>query len=115
MYQFAYAEIMEEGVTVSKDRERQVLNRSIALLEAAKQQKGYSREAIEAIYFTRRLWIRFIEDLRTPDNQLDTELRANLISIGIWVLNEMEKIRRRESSNFQGIIDITTIIRDGLK
>ncbi|ASY61742.1 MULTISPECIES: flagellar biosynthesis regulator FlaF [Sinorhizobium/Ensifer group] len=115
MYQFAYAEIMEEGVAVSKDREKQVLNRSIALLEAAKQQKGYSREAIEAIYFTRRLWIRFIEDLRTPDNQLDAELRANLISIGIWILNEMEKIRRRESSNFQGIIDITTIIRDGLK
>ncbi|MEK1866810.1 MAG: flagellar biosynthesis regulator FlhF, partial [Ensifer adhaerens] len=29
--------------------------------------------------------------------------------------NETEKIRKRESSNFQGIIDITTIIRDGLK
>ena len=115
MYQFAYAEIMEEGVAVSKDREWQVLNRSIALLEAAKQQKGYSREAIEAIYYTRRVWIRFIEDLRAPDNQLNEELRANLISIGIWILNETEKIRKRDSSNFQGIIDITTIIRDGLK
>ncbi|MBP1885964.1 flagellar biosynthesis regulator FlaF [Sinorhizobium mexicanum] len=115
MYQFSYAEIMEDGVADSKDRERQVLDRSIALLEAAKQQSGYSREAIEAIYFTRRVWIRFIEDLRTPDNQLNEELRANLISIAIWILNETEKIRKRESSNFQGIIDITTIIRDGLK
>ena len=49
MYQFSYAEIMEDGVADSKDRERQVLDRSIALLAAAKQQKGYSREAIEAI------------------------------------------------------------------
>lgn len=115
MYQFSYAEIMEDGVADSRDRERQVLDRSIALLTTARQQKGYSREAIEAIYFTRRVWIRFIEDLRAPDNQLNEELRANLISIAIWILNETEKIRKRESTNFQGIIDITTIIRDGLK
>lgn len=115
MYQFSYAEIMEDGVADSKDRERQVLDRSIALLASASRQTGYSREAIEAVYYTRRLWIRFIEDLRAPDNQLNEELRANLISIAIWILNETEKIRKRESSNFQGIIDITTIIRDGLK
>ncbi|KQR77731.1 flagellar biosynthesis regulator FlhF [Rhizobium sp. Leaf384] len=115
MYQFSYAEIMEDGVVDSKDRERQVLDRSIALLASAARQKGYSREAIEAVYYTRRLWIRFIEDLRAPDNQLDESLRANLISIAIWILSETEKIRKRESSNFQGIIDITTIIRDGLK
>jgi flagellar protein FlaF len=115
MYQFSYAEIMEDGVADSKDRERQVLDRSIALLASASRQAGYSREAIEAVYYTRRLWIRFIEDLRAPDNQLNEELRANLISIAIWILNETEKIRKRESSNFQGIIDITTIIRDGLK
>lgn len=115
MYQFSYAEIMEDGVADAKDRERQVLDRSLALLQSAKTQKGYSREAIEAIYFTRRVWIRFIEDLRSPENQLNDELRANLISIAIWILNETEKIRKRESLNFQGIIDITTIIRDGLK
>ena len=116
MYQFSYAEIMEEGVAVSKDRERQVLERSIALLNAAVAAGGnYGKEAVEAVYYTRRVWIRFIEDLRAPENQLNEELRANLISIAIWILNETEKIRKRESSNFQGIIDITTIIRDGLK
>jgi flagellar protein FlaF len=46
---------------------------------------------------------------------LDEELRANLISIGIWIIKESERIRHRESENFQGIIDITTMIRDGLK
>jgi flagellar biosynthesis regulator FlaF len=43
------------------------------------------------------------------------ELRANLISIGIWIIKESERIRKRESDNFQGIIDISIIIRDGLK
>ena len=116
MYQFSYAEIMEEGVAVSKDRERQVLDRSIALLQAAQAASGnHGKEAIEAIYYTRRVWIRFIEDLGNPENQLEDELRANLISIAIWILKEIEKIRKRESSNFQGIIDITTIIKDGIK
>ena len=35
MYQFSYAEIMEDGIAVSKDREKQVLDRSIVLLKAA--------------------------------------------------------------------------------
>ena len=117
MYQFSYAEIMEEGVAVSKDRERQVLERSIALLETAMAAGGgnYGKEAGEAVYYTRRVWIRFIEDLGNPENQLEDELRANLISIAIWILKEIEKIRKRESKNFQGIIDITTIIKDGIK
>src|SRR5690606_27926692 len=116
MYQFSYAEIMEEGVAVSKDRERQVLERAIALLKAAMAvEDRYGKEAVEAVYFTRRVWIRFIEDLGNPENQLQDELRANLISIAIWILKEIEKIRKRESRNFQGIIDITTIIKDGIQ
>lgn len=115
MYQFSYAEIMEDGVANSKDRERQVLDRSIALLESARKSGGHGQVVIEAIYYTRRVWVRFIEDLNNPENQLDQELRANLISIAIWILREAEQIRKRESDNFQGIIDITTIIRDGIK
>jgi len=97
MYQFSYAEIMEDDVADARDRER------------------HSQDAVEALYFTRRLWIRFVEDLGAAENQLDPELRANLISIAIWILKETEKIRNRQSDNFQAIIDITTIIRDGLK
>lgn len=115
MYQFSYAEIMEDGVADAKERERQVLNRSIELLEAARDKEGYSREAIDALFYTRRVWIRFIDDLKQPENQLDVQLRANLISIAIWILKECDRIRTRQSNNFQGIIDITTIIRDGLK
>lgn len=115
MYQFSYAEVMEDGVADAKERERQVLDRSIELMKSALSRGRNSTEAVEAIYYTRRLWIRLTEDLCLPDNQLDNELKANLISIAIWILNETEKIRKRESDNFQGIIEITTIIRDGLK
>ena len=115
MYQFSYAEIMEDGVADAKDRERQALDRTIDLLRAAALKASYSREAIEALYYTRRGWVRFIEDLQHPENQLAVEVRANLISIAIWILKECDRIRKRQSDNFQGIIDVTTIIRDGLK
>ncbi len=115
MYQFSYAEIMEDGVADAKDRERQVLDRSIELLTEASKTKTFSPGAIEALFYTRRLWVRFIEDLSDPENQLDQDLRANLISIAIWILKECDLIRKRKSDNYQGIIDVTTIIRDGLK
>jgi flagellar protein FlaF len=115
MYQFSYAEIMEDGVADAKERERQALDRCIQLLSAAREKSGYGREAIEALYYTRRVWVRLIEDLQNPENQLADDVRANLISIAIWILKECDRIRKRQSANFQGIIDVTTIIRDGLK
>jgi flagellar biosynthesis activator protein FlaF len=115
MYQFSYAEIMDDGVADAKDRERQVLSRSIELLQAASEKGQNSQASVEAVYYTRRVWTSLVQDLASSENQLDKEVRANLISIGIWILKETEKIRLRESSNYQAIIDITTIIRDGLK
>lgn len=115
MYQFSYAEIMEDGVADAKDRERQALTKSIDLLTAAMVSDAPARATIEALFYTRRVWIRFIEDLKQEENELSEELRANLISIAIWILKECELIRKRQSENFQGIIDVTTIIKDGLK
>lgn len=115
MHQFSYAEVQQDDVAESKDRERQVLDRSIALLNKAQFAGPRSRDAIEAIYFTNRLWIRFIEDLNSPENELDAQLRANLISVGLWILRECDKIRKGQSENFQGVVEISSIIRDGLK
>jgi len=115
MFQFSYAEIMEDDPNIARDRERQVLERSIELLHLADQREGYGKDGIEAIFYTRRIWTRFIDDLKQPENELPVELKANLISIAIWILRECEQIRKRKSKNYQGIIDVTTIIKDGLK
>jgi flagellar biosynthesis activator protein FlaF len=115
MYQFSYAEIMADDIAGSRDREKQVLDRAIELLRSAMQKGRESRDAVEALFYTRRVWTAFIEDLRNPDNQLPIAVRADLISIGIWILKELDRIRLRKSDNFKGIADIITIIRDGLK
>jgi flagellar protein FlaF len=115
MYQFSYAEVLDETPQGARERERQAIDRSIELLCAAEAAGVGSRAAIDAILFVRRLWSYLIEDLARPDNDLPPKLRADLISIGLWVTREAEQIRLEASSNFKGLIEVSTAIRDGLQ
>ena len=115
MYQFSYADIQTDSVADAKDRERQLLTRSIDLLIAARAVGQDSMEAIEAIHFMNRVWTSFVEDLGSSDNALPKELRANLISIGLWLLREAEDVRQGRSDNFEGLIEVSQIIRDGIQ
>lgn len=115
MYQFSYADIQTDSVADAKDRERQLLTRSIDLLTAARDVGPMSMQAIEAIYFMNKVWTTFIDDLGSSDNELPTELRANLISIGLWLLREGEEVRQGRSNNFEGLIEVSQIIRDGIQ
>lgn len=115
MYQFSYSEVQTDSVADAKDRERQVLTRSIDLLAAAREKGSGSRETSEALHFMNRVWTSFIEDLGSPDNEMPKELRANLISIGLWLLRESEEVRQGRSQNFDGLIEVSQIIRDGIQ
>ena len=114
MIMLRYAEIEEDSPADARERERQLLDQSIELLEKADREGPKSFARVDAIHFTIRLWSALLEDLASPDNALPKELRANLISIGIWILREADKIRKDESDNIKGIVDITKIIRDGM-
>jgi flagellar protein FlaF len=115
MYQFSYADIQTDSVADAKDRERQLLTRSIELLGVAHSNGRESLQAVEAIHFLNRVWTSLIEDLGSPDNELPMELRANLISIGLWLLREAEEVRQGRSDNFEGLIEVSQIIRDGIQ
>jgi len=115
MYQFSYADIQTDSVADAKDRERQLLSRSIDMLSAAAAVGRESMEAVEALHFTNRIWTAFVEDLGSSDNALPKELRANLISIGLWLLRETEDIRQGRANNFEGLIEVSQIIRDGIQ
>ena len=115
MYQFSYADIQTDSVADAKDRERQVLSRSIEMLHEARDAGLRSRQAVEALHFKSRVWTTFLDDLGNPDNELPGDLRANLISIGLWLLREGEAVRQGESENFDGLIEVSQIIRDGIQ
>jgi flagellar protein FlaF len=115
MYQFPYAEVLDETPQSARAREREAIERSIELLQAADKAGVQSREAVEALLFVRRLWSVLIEDLAKTENDLPQQMRADLISIGLWVMREAEQIRLEKSSNFKGIIEVSQSIRDGLQ
>lgn len=115
MYQFSYAEILEDSPQDARGRERQAMQRAIELLELGQQKGVRSMEAAEGLNYLNKLWHVFIEDLAKSENDLPESLRAELISIGIWITNEVHRMRLGKSDNFSGLIEICTIIRDGLK
>jgi flagellar protein FlaF len=115
MYQFSYAEVLDETPRDARERERQAIEHSIQLLTAAEKAGARSREAVEALTFVRRLWAHFVEDLAKADNDLPTKLRAELISIGLWLMRESEQIRLEKSDNFKGLIEVSQAISEGLK
>jgi flagellar biosynthesis activator protein FlaF len=115
MYRASYAQVVEDAGDEGRALERRGLEQSIALLRAAQKHGRGSREAIDAIHFLRQLWSILLEDLASPQNGLPRELRAGLVSIGIWMLREADRIRLEESENFQGLIDVSAMIHEGLK
>jgi flagellar protein FlaF len=115
MYQFSYAEVAEESPQEMRGMERQVLDHAIGMLRAAQSKGPGSRELIDALFYYRRLWSIFMDDLANPENELPEELRAGLISIGIWMVKEIELIRSGKANDLTAMIEITEVIRDGLK
>ena len=115
MYQFSYADIQTDAVADAKDREKQILSRSIDMLVAAREKGTGSLDAVNALHFLNRVWTVFVEDLGNSENALPPELRANLISIGLWLLREAEEVRQGRSDNFEGLIEVSQIIHDGIR
>lgn len=115
MQRSAYAEILEDSPSEARQRERAAIERAVELLQVAQAKGRRSLEAIEALIYLRRLWSVLIEDLASPENDLPQTLRADLISIGLWVMREADLIRLEQSDNFAGIIEVMTSIGAGLR
>lgn len=115
MYQFSYEDIAEDRPATSRAREYSTILRSIELMSAADAAGPQSRASIEALFYTQKLWCILIEDLAKPENALPAKLRGDLISIGLWILRELESIRHGKTKSFQGLIEVSKTIAEGLK
>jgi len=115
MYKFSYTEVLEHSPESDRQNERRAIDHSIELLRRAEAAGPESREASEAYYFVSRLWSILLEDLGKPENDLPQEIKAQIISIGIWILKELEAIRSGERQGFSGLIVVSESIAEGLK
>src|ERR1700712_5096090 len=114
MYQFSYEEAFEDDQAEARSIERMALDRAIGMLQAADTAGPNTRAAVEALYYTRRLWNAFVGELANEENELPVEVRANLISIGIWILKEADAVQLGKSQNCAAIGEVCAIVRDGL-
>ena len=114
LFRIQYSAVQDDAPFEAKKLERQILQQSIDMLRRSIDQGAPVTSTVEAVYFTSKVWTTFLEDLAAPGNQLTNEVRANLISIGIWILKQLDAVRAGETSRCKDIIEITEIIRDGL-
>lgn len=115
MYQFSYGELVDESPEEMRARERQAMDQVIAMLRRAAEDGLGSRSMVQALYDLHRLWSIFLEDLSGPDNGLPDNVKAGLVSIGIWVTKEIERVRTGGCRDIAPLIEINEIVRDGLK
>ncbi len=114
MYQHSYAEILADAATEARTTERQTLDRAIAKLRLAANTEWGSPQECDAIEFLTQLWAAFIKDLANPGNDLPTETRASLMRTGLGILSEAQRIQLGLSRDFEALIEICGIVRDGL-
>lgn len=114
MHRLQYVDVFDTDNDQAREREQMAIDMSIGLMETADSRGSSAVDQAMAVAFTSKLWSMLLEDLAHPDNALPKDLRAQIISIGIWMLREMESIRTGATKGFADAIAVSRAIRDGL-
>lgn len=84
-----------------------------ALIQAAELPVEDTKGRIDALDWNRRLWSALASDCSAPENQLPMPLRAQIISLSLWVSRYTSSVIRRED-DIDALIDINRIMMVGL-
>jgi flagellar protein FlaF len=68
---------------------------------------------IDALDWNRRVWMTLAADCAQPRNQLDPVLRAQIVSLSMWVGRHTSAVMRGEET-MDALIEINRIIMQGL-
>jgi len=115
MYKISYAEIMDGSASITRDREREAFDYSLRMITEAQAAGVQSPEMRSALMGLQDLWGYFIADLANQDNALPQALRADLASIGRWVMQQADHVLNDRSRELAALIDVNRTVRDGLQ
>ncbi len=111
----AYEAAVEDSSVEARGRERMALSIGIDRLERLGKERYSHEDLVQGLLYVRRLWAILIEDLSHPDNGLPDQLRADIISIGLWVIKEADRLREARSGDVVQLLEINRVIRDALQ
>ena len=84
-----------------------------ALMDAEQKDVTDLSGRMRALHWNRRLWTTLATDCANPDNRLPVQLRANIISLSIWVDKHTSEVMQKQAA-IQPLIDVNRIIMQGL-
>ena len=84
-----------------------------ALMLASEADPSDIKTRIDALDWNRRLWSALATDCSSPDNAMAMGLRAQIISISLFVGRHSSAVMRGED-DFEALIDINKSIMQGL-
>ena len=85
-----------------------------ALMTASEADVSDIGARMDALDWNRRLWSVLATDCASTGNQLPVQLRANIISLSLWVNRHTSAIMRNEA-DFAPLIDVNKMIMQGLQ
>lgn len=84
-----------------------------ALIEARELPKR-DPKVIKALDWNRRMWSTLSIDCGAPGNKLPDQLRASIVSLGIWVSKHSSQVMRSGAS-IEPLINVNRTVMEGLK
>ena len=94
--------------------EYRLLGQVTAYLLEAERDPANGVKRVEAALWNRRVWTALKLDLLDPGNKLPADLKANLVSIALWVERNTSQVLSFRS-DLSHIIGVNKRIMEGLK
>jgi flagellar biosynthesis activator protein FlaF len=104
----------QQTAETPRDTEYRLLGQiTAALTEAEKAGRGDFARLVKAVDWNRRVWTAFSVDCQNPDNGLPVQLRANIISLALFVGRYSSEVIR-DGADLEVLIDINKTVMQGL-
>lgn len=84
-----------------------------ALIEAGSKGRADLTGLMDAIDWNRRMWSALATDCASPDNQLAPAIRAQIISLSLWV-SRYSSEAIQQGASLEPLIDVNKSIMAGL-
>ena len=99
-----------------REVEAMAFTKAALMLEDAKKKTGNIEEYAKALRFNHLLWTIIQADLTEPDNQLPPEIKANVMSLSIFVDKQTTKaLRTSAPGDLDVLININRNLAAGLR
>lgn len=84
-----------------------------ALIDASETDAADIKTRMDALDWNRRLWSTLATDCADPDNALPQPVRAQIISISLWVSRHTSLVMQRDEE-IEPLVEINRMVMQGL-